>query len=186
MVFNRDWESQIPVEKLRERLSYDPETGEIRRRVREKLIKGQRRSDDGKIATRLSENGYLRCVALNRQVMAHRVAWALHTGEWPSEYIDHIDGDRANNRIANLRLATYQQNNRNAAVRRDSVTGFAGVSFRRGKWHARIRHDGKLLHLGTFLTQSEAIAASVGARVVLHREFMSQRLQQPAAMPRSI
>lgn len=170
---NRNSENSIPVSVLKERLVYSPTTGEIRRKKRDRLLPGQRASDAGKIATHLTKGGYHRCFVADRNVMAHRVAWAMFYGEWPDKYIDHINGDRADNRIENLRIATHSQNLRNSAVKAAAASGAKGVAFRRGVWESRIRIEGKMIHLGSFLTRDEAIASFRTAALLLHGEFMA-------------
>ena len=170
-------------QELRELLEYFPETGVIIRRPRVGPIKkSQRLSDAGTVFGSKTLDGYLRGSIRGQGIMAHRVAWTLHYGEWPTQFIDHINGDRTDNRIENLRLATRVQNNRNSAVRKDSMSGEKGVIFRRGQWEARIRHDGKTIHIGTYLTQSECIAAFRAAALILHKEFKAQdhRMSRPS------
>lgn len=171
MTFNSAWEQSFPISELLARLTYDPATGEIRRKKRARLLPGHRASDAGKLATTTTERGYLRCQVAGRNIMAHRVAWALHYGEWPKEFVDHIDGDKTNNRITNLRLATYAQNARNSIFRKDSVSGHKGVAFRKNRWYARIRVDGRMRHIGSFLTCAEAIAAYRTAVMFVHGAF---------------
>lgn len=92
---------------------------------------------------------------------AHRVAWALHYGEWPSLDIDHQDGDRSNNRISNLRLVTHQQNMQNKKIYRSNSSGCHGVALKRssGRWQAYITINGKRQHIGYFADREQAIAA---------------------------
>lgn len=106
---------------------------------------------------------------------AHRVAWALHYGEWPKGAIDHINGDGADNRIANLRdvdTRTNQQNQRRA--KSNNSTGWLGVYFapkgyRRKRFRAGIaRGDGTYWTIGYFATAEEAHAAYVEAKRKLH------------------
>lgn len=171
MTFNTAWEQSFPVSELLSRLTYDPATGELRRKKRDRLLPGHRASDAGKLATTSTERGYLRCQVANRNVMAHRVAWAMHYGEWPAAFVDHIDGNKTDNRITNLRLATHAQNTRNSVLRKDSTSGHKGVAFRKLRWCARIRIDGKMRHVGSFLTRDEAIAAYRTAVMFVHGDF---------------
>lgn len=92
---------------------------------------------------------------------AHRVIWALHHGAWPTEDIDHEDGDRAANVIGNLREADHRENMQNKALYRTNKSGHHGVSFhqRKNRWESYITVDGKRKHLGTFTTLEAAIDA---------------------------
>ncbi len=104
---------------------------------------------------------------------AHRLAWFYMTGEWPPDQIDHIDGDRDNNRLVNLRKATNAQNGANARLSKNNSSGFKGVSFDTsvGRWRASIRRNRQLHYLGFFNTPEEAHAAYASAAVQLFGEF---------------
>ena len=102
-----------------------------------------------------------------------RLAWLFATGEWPPKGIevDHINGDRADDRIANLRLATTRENCRNRGVNRANTTGVKGVHRHRGRYIARISADDKRLFLGSYPTAEQAHAAYAAAAERLHGEF---------------
>jgi hypothetical protein len=87
--------------------------------------------------------------------------------------VDHINGDKLDNRRANLRLATIGQNRQNAARRKDNTSGVKGVSWKRGenKWRARIVVDGKERHLGLFDRLEDAERAVRTGREALHGAF---------------
>lgn len=91
---------------------------------------------------------------------AHRVIWAMEHGEWPAE-VDHIKGDRTNNRKANLRAVDHLTNMQNKAIYKSSKTGFHGVTWHKGKqrWQSKITISRKVRHLGTFNTLDAAVAA---------------------------
>lgn len=93
---------------------------------------------------------------------AHRVAWAITHGEWPTSDIDHINGVRDDNRICNLRAVTRSQNRRNSSMRSDNKSGITGVALDKkfNVWRAQIHVDGKHITLGAFPT----FEAAVGAR----------------------
>ena len=92
---------------------------------------------------------------------AHRLAFLYMTGEWPKQEIDHVDGDRTNNRWSNLREADHSQNKYNTGLRGHNTTGFRGVYFRKneGKWHARIKVGDRRVSLGLFSSPEEASIA---------------------------
>lgn len=145
-------------EVLRQLLEYNPETGGMiwRERV------GQKRWNTlyaGRPAFATFSNGYLTGRLFGANVRAHRVLWVLHYGEDPAGPIDHINGDKDDNRICNLRVTDAAGNAQNRPLRRDNRTGFNGVARRGGKYLANIRFLGKLTHLGTFECIADAIAA---------------------------
>lgn len=90
------------------------------------------------------------------------------TGEY---HVDHIDGNKKNNHLTNLRLATRSQNSQNSKAHSDSQSGLKGVSRKRKRWRARIVVDGKEKSLGVFGTKEEAHAAWVAVAKELHGEF---------------
>lgn len=92
----------------------------------------------------------------------------MHNGPIPKGYqIDHLDHNRYNNRIENLRLVTNQENHRNMPIRKDNCSGYTGVRWviDRGKWSATICIDGKTKHLGLFRDKDDAIAARQEAEI---------------------
>jgi hypothetical protein len=93
--------------------------------------------------------------------LAHRVAWALHNNSWPDLCIDHIDGDRSNNRASNLRVVTAEDNQKNVKQRVDNTSGMKGVDFKAatGLWRARIVNQGRRVNLGTYVDLNDAIRA---------------------------
>jgi len=140
-------------ELLRELLIYDPETGEIRFR-------------DGSHGFTVTTKGYLQATIDGVTFYAHRLIWKLLHDEEPPQ-IDHEDGNRANNREANLRAANHLINNRNAKMRRDNTSGYCGVSWNklRGRWIAHIRLEGRRVHLGSFANKDDAAKArSIASR----------------------
>jgi len=101
----------------------------------------------------------------------HHVIWCMVYGYWPEFIVDHADGDPFCNKILNIRPATKSQNGFNKKVRCDSSSGLKGVQLRRGRWVARIKGDGKRLHLGSFDTKEAAHAAYCAAARKLHGRF---------------
>lgn len=106
-------------------------------------------------------NGYIYARLMGRAIYAHRAAWAISYGEWPKGDIDHINGDRADNRIANLRDVSRQENMRNAKRNRANRSGVVGVTWCRAarKWQAQIGISGKCKYLGIFSSRDDAVAA---------------------------
>lgn len=139
---------------LRKSLSYDPSSGLLT------WLPGTRFA--GRTAGYTTKRGHLIITRTGVTFLAHRVAWFLYYGNWPSKGIDHIDGDPSNNRIENLRDVGQSDNNRNKCLRKDSSTQVTGVSWCKvaKKWRAYINISGKPHRLGYF----EDFQAAVDAR----------------------
>lgn len=147
----------IDIDLVRRSVSYNPETGEVRS-VRTGLVYGHRERD-----------GYIAFKIGGRSVFAHRVAVLLMTGEWPTAVVDHINGDRADNRWGNLRAVTQRINRQNMReAHRDNRAGLLGVSPHRGGFRAQLYAGGKNKALGTFSTAQEAHDAYVSAKRQMH------------------
>lgn len=113
-------------------------------------------------------NGY-RVIRIGGKLQfSHRLIWLYVHGEFPEDQIDHINGERSDNRIENLRAVTDRENSRNKSKYTNNTSGTTGVSWEKqeGKWHAIIRVDGRQKHLGFFDDIDEAIAARKAAEVV--------------------
>lgn len=161
---SNDRRSRISIERALECLSYDPETGEF------VWKKGQRA---GTVAGCKKNDGYIYMKIDQIQVQAANLAWAMHYGVWPDLIVDHIDGDRANNRISNFRLATEVQNRHNTKIRSDNTSGHKGVHYNAAsrKWVAAIKCNGKRFNLGNFASPDGAAEAYRQAAIRLHGEF---------------
>ena len=105
-------------------------------------------------------------------IKGHRLAWFMTHGSWPENEVDHVNGDKTDNRIENLRKATRSENMRNCGMKRNNTSGFKGCRLREKGWQARITLQGKQHHLGFFKTAAEASAAYEEAAKKLHGEFM--------------
>lgn len=106
--------------------------------------------------------GYTVVNAGGNAYLAHRLAWFFVYGEWPSKHIDHINGDRADNRISNLRDVSQQTNVHNQTKPQShNTSGLLGVSLHKptGRWRASIKVNGKNRHLGMFDDKQEASKA---------------------------
>lgn len=152
-----------PVEYLRKRLRYEPETGKLFWRDCEGLHNGWRKKWVGKEAFFGDDKkGYKAGEIDHRRFFAHRVIWAIHYGAWPSGVIDHIDGNPKNNLIENLRDVSMAINMKNQKIKKTNTSGVCGVSWHKqtSKWRARIsigKSKGK--HLGLFDTFEDAVLA---------------------------
>lgn len=119
-----------------------------------------------------NNNGY-RLISINKQyIHAHRAIFMMHHGFMP-EIVDHIDGNKSNNRIENLRAANKAQNAWNSKLHKHNTSGIRGVSWNKqtNKWRAAIMANGKILHLGRFNDIKDAENAVKLARQVHHGHF---------------
>lgn len=158
---------------LKSAVKYDPETGGftwISRPAETFASKSAHRSwltrFGGKAAfTQRESNGYFVGRIHGVRYKAHRVAWLLTYGRWPDNCIDHINGDRSDNRISNLRDVSKADNARNAKRRVNCTSGVTGVHWNRArqKWRAIIHFNKRCIHLGLFDTIEEAAAAREAA-----------------------
>jgi len=138
-------------------LQYNPQTGTFIWKV-----KRDWKTPAGSIAGYVMNTGY-RCITLfETRILAHRLAWALHHQEDPGDLqVDHINRNRSDNRICNLRLVDASTNQRNRGLNSNNKSGYAGVCFHKatGKWRATVCYGYKSKHLGLFSTPEEASAA---------------------------
>jgi hypothetical protein len=147
-------------------LNYDPETGLFRWRV----DRG-RTAKVGWVAGSIDSSGHRQIMIRGRGYAAHRLAWLIVHGEMPDAEVDHRNGERDDNRIANLRLASDLEQAANRRPRGRSR--YKGVTFhrRQRKWHAAIGGTKTRTHLGTFDTEEDAAAAYEAAARVRYGEF---------------
>ena len=141
---------------VREYLHYDPETGAFTW-LKERHGK---RWPAGRPAGYVCQ-GYLRINLFHVKLAASRFAWVYMTGEWPEALVDHRDGNKLNNRWANLRLATPSQNAMNSIAKRLTTTrvgGLKGATWcaTNERWRASICKDGKQHNLGLYDTEDAA------------------------------
>ena len=159
--------------QLRELLSYSPETGVFRR-----IIPTGKNTHAGEIAGCLHKpTGYWEIRACGHKYKAHVLAWLYIYGVYPDAFLDHINGDRADNRIENLRQATKAENAQNYKTRKDNTSGATGVIWhkRTGKWAAAISINKRLTHLGLFENFEEAKLVRDCAKRVFHTFQPEQR-----------
>jgi hypothetical protein len=152
------------IEELREYLDYEPETGVLRWRKPVGRVKA------GAIVTRTDRDGYLMLRVRGISLRAHRVAFAMHHGNWPTPCCDHINGDPADNRAANLRESTRSSNQHNRRVSRNNTSGFKGVTRDRNLWKVQVGLQGTT-HSKCFRRLEDAAAYAKQLREQLHGEF---------------
>lgn len=154
------------LEELRRVLDYNPETGELTWKVTQNW-----KSKAGSTAGNVNSKGRIQIRFRSRLYYAHRLVWLLTYGKWPEQTVDHLDGDKSNNRIENLRDVSNGVNQQNQRKpRSSSKSGILGVHWhdRDQKFVAKIGINGKNKHLGYFLTAEEAHAAYLAAKRKFH------------------
>jgi hypothetical protein len=160
----------MDIDGIKKVLSYDPEAGSLT------WLCDRGRAKAGSVAGTIHKrSGYVHIEIFGRYYSAHRLAWALHYGREPEDQIDHINKNRSDNRICNLREASNGQNRAN--TKSSSVHGLKGVSLKPWlkdrPWEARITKDRKVISLGCFATKEEAHEAYCKKAKELHGEFFS-------------
>lgn len=169
--------ADITPELCRQLLRYEPETGRLywlprpASMFRDSPCNGGIRTaqwaadcwnakNAGKLADSTNRHGYRTTCLFKRQYPSHRLVIAMETGEMPPDEVDHINGDRADNRLANLRVVDKSENMRNQKLREDNSSGVCGVYWNKAanKWQAYIKIDGKVRYLGVFANIKDAAA----------------------------
>jgi len=170
----------VTAEIARQLLNYNPDTGKLTWKERDISWfsqKGKRTAEHamrnwnsrcaGKLAFEcLCQTSYLQGTLLGQRLLAHRLIWLMQFGEWPKN-IDHINGNRSDNRIANLRDVDISVNNKNLGLRKTNKSGFSGVCWDRfrGMWAAEIKDNGRKVYLGRFVNIEDAVAARKEAEI---------------------
>jgi hypothetical protein len=158
----------ISIEAVKSKLDYDKDTGLFTWK------KGNGLRAKGEVAGQVSGWGYIRISLSRKKYSAHQLAWLLTYGEWPENQIDHRDGNKRNNAISNLRLATPCLNQLyNNRPRRNNSTGFVGISPDRGRFKAQLKINGKCHYLGNFSTAEEAAKAYAEAKSIAIKRLES-------------
>jgi hypothetical protein len=151
------------INKLREILAYDAHTGELTWKTD---VKYSRAKAGEKPKYTIDKDGYMRLKANRKVHIAHRVAWMIVNGEIPHDMqIDHVNHDRTDNRLENLRLVSNKGNQRNRSLNKNNKTGLCGVRRRwKNSYIADIRVNGKKISLGSFDNIFDAACARISAQ----------------------
>lgn len=148
---------------LKEYLHYNPNTGIFVR------IKDPYRNPNaiGNIAGGLTNNGYIDIRIKGKKYPAHHLAWMYMYGDFSQKHTDHINHDKTDNRISNLREVSILENTQNRSKRKDNKSGFTGIIWKaeRNKWFTYITVNKKKLYLGIFTELENAIAVRKQAEI---------------------
>jgi len=164
-------ESLLTMRELKDWLDYDSSIGVFTARLPRLHVVV------GKPVGWLDDHGYTRIILNGKRLLAHRLAWFWCHGVWPADEIDHINGDRNDNRICNLREATNLQNCHSKKPHTDATSGYKGVTKAKrrgvwsGWWHAQICFKRQIIHLGYFRDPILAARAYDAAAQRLFGEF---------------
>jgi hypothetical protein len=161
-------------EYLKSALDYDRATGVFTWRKRSDMPRKWNTKHSGKLAGYVDDLGYIRISLRNKRYRGHRLAWLYIHGAWPKDLIDHINTDRSDNRIGNLREATKAENGFNRGKQSNNTSGFKGVTLHKptGKWLAQTEINTRKINIGLFATPEEAHAAYVATVRDSHGEYM--------------
>lgn len=156
-------------EVLRQLLRYEPETGKLFW----KITLSNRKPKGTEAFAGRGSHGYRHGGIYGGKYLAHRVIWAMEHGAWPKFTVDHVNGNKEDNRLCNLREATWSENNCNTGPRRRNKTGMKGVCFdtRKGKFLAQVAIQRRNYHIGYFNTAESAHAAYCIKASSLHGKF---------------
>lgn len=166
---------ELNAEIIRELLDYNPETGRLFWKERDKKWFKTTQSANSwntefagtEAFTAKRTEGRMHGRIFEKNYAKHRICWLHYHGAWPENVIDHIDGDPTNNRISNLRDVAQQENALNQKLRNTNKSGQMGVCEANSgsRWRAYITVDGKQVNLGQFENKDDAIAARKAAEV---------------------
>jgi hypothetical protein len=150
------------ITELHRRYRYDPETGQFYLAIDIHTPIKKKVGDVATVKYGGTDTIYLglcfRTEGSKVHILAHRAAWLFYYGSWPEKEIDHINGNKHDNRIVNLREVMHQENRRNSLKSRTNSTGFPGVTWqsRDKKYHGKIKYNGKAIYLGSFKNPKDA------------------------------
>lgn len=154
---------EISYSEAMELFKYNPDTGEL---FWNKTVNS--RAKKGKAIDNISENGYIQFQYLGKKYYAHRIIYFICNGTYPKEFVDHIDGNRSNNKRDNLRAVSKLENHKNMKKPKTNTSGVIGVTWckRDSKWMSQIKVEQKAINLGRFAEFSDAVNARKNAEIL--------------------
>ena len=158
--------------RILELFRYSPEEDNAKPLIRLMNIGKEKQGDR---AGYIDPRGYVYVMIDAKQYYMHRVVYFLFNGYFP-ETIDHINRDKSDNRIENLRAASQNENSYNLPIRNNNTSGISGVNWNKKDkaWHVRIRHQGKRIWIGQYKEKKIAIEARYQAVNKYHKEFKGE------------
>lgn len=159
--------NEFIIENVLKTFQYDPEQGKLFWK-----IKRSNNTDVGDEAGWVSSDGYRKVRFESKEVRAHKIIFFIEHGFTP-DIIDHINGNKLDNRISNLRACSKSQNGMNRGKQKNNSSGVSGVCWNKSanKWQSYIKVDGKQIYLGVFADKLAAAEAVSKARTELHQDF---------------
>jgi hypothetical protein len=159
--------NRVTHEELKKFFSYDHNSGKFYRLVRMGRVR------PGLVESVPAFNGYLYLGIGGKKYLHHRLAWFYVHGYWPSDEVDHIDGDKTNNAISNLRCASRAENEVNKGLKKSNTSGIKGVRWEKHtqKWYAFITVNAKMMSLGRYDSVADAVEARERVAKRIHGEF---------------
>lgn len=152
---------QLPnTDILKELFHYNEKTGEL---IRKTTTSSNAKKGD--IVLGFCKKGYRRVRLFGENHYAHRIAWKIFYNQEPPEFLDHVNRDKSDNRIENLRFSNPSLNGMNRKKQSNNTSGFTGVTKHRSKWAAGIRLNGKQKSLGVYENKQDAINARKNAEI---------------------
>ena len=147
----------MDISQIMENFKYDPDTGVVERKSRGKYVR----------LKAVNAGGYVHVHFGNMYLYAHRIAWAIHTGNVDFGVIDHINGDKTNNKISNLRCVTETDSQQNRPKQKNNKSGCVGICWdkRHNKWRVQIGINGTNTRVGEFGDLFSAVSARRSAEL---------------------
>jgi len=167
------------IDILKSLLDYDEASGVLHWKTKPATSRGNigfNNKCGGKVAGTIGRSGYLVVGISKKYYLAHRIIWKWVTGADPVDQVDHIDGNKLNNRWSNFRETSNGPNIQNSKIRKDNTSGIKGVHWdaQHKKWRAVIYADGQGIRLGRYSSIDEAASVISKARLEMHGSFARQ------------